>query len=377
MVVTSFQAPISLPGRRITSSLEMTKIQDTSESKPILDPMGLYAAKSEERVSGAIEEMEPDFQKVRPIKDPMGLYGEDTPERKSSIIQDPDVKDLNRLVKDPMNLYNADSDERKEGIIEPTKPEVLPEQKSIYDPMKLYSNEAEERQNGQIRSIEPEIAVTKAVIDPLKIYSKTNDSSVDKNAIMSEALPFLTRPLVLTGELPGDVGFDPLGFAKSREDLLNYREAEIKHARLAMLASAGWALSEVFDKKIAIALHLTPLIDSTNRVPSVLNGGLDKVNPFYWLACFAAGAAVEFYGINKSKSNDASYLPGNLGFDPLSLYPKDEEGQRRMQLAEIKNGRLAMIAIFGFAIQEFVLKVGVVNETPFFFFPITETFKLL
>jgi len=46
-----------------------------------------------------------------------------------------------------------------------------------------------------------------------------------------------------------------------------------------------------------------------------------------------------------------------------------------MQLAEIKNGRLAMISIFGFAIQEFVSKSGVVDETPFFFFPLGETLK--
>jgi hypothetical protein len=93
------------------------------------------------------------------------------------------------------------------------------------------------------------------------------------------------------------------------------------------------------------------------------------------MACLGAAAAVEFYGINKSKSGDESYFPGNLGFDPLGVYPKDEEGQRRMQLAEIKNGRLAMISIFGFAIQEFVLNQGVVNETPFFFVPLSETLK--
>ena len=68
---------------------------------------------------------------------------------------------------------------------------------------------------------------------------------------MSTSLPFMPRPAALTGALPGDVGFDPLGFAKSEADLMNFREAEVKHARLAMLAAAGWPLSEVFDKKIA------------------------------------------------------------------------------------------------------------------------------
>ena len=211
------------------------------------------------------------------------------------------------------------------------------------------------------------LKVTKAVVDPLSMHS--NDDAVDKDVVMSIALPFTTCPAHLTGELAGDFGFDPLGFTKSRSDLMTCREAEIKHARLAMLAAAGWPLSEVFDRKIAALLHLSPLLDKGERVPSLLNGGLEKVNPFYWMGCVAIAAAVEFYGVNKSRAGDESYFPGNLGFDPLGLYPKDEDGQRRMQLAEIKNGRVAMIAVLGFAIQEFVLKVGVVDETPYFFFP--------
>jgi myo-inositol-1-phosphate synthase len=38
-----------------------------------------------------------------------------------------------------------------------------------------------------------------------------------------------------------------------------------------------------------------------------------------------------------------------------------------METAEIKNGRLAMIAITAFAAQEFATGVSVVNETPFLF----------
>jgi hypothetical protein len=109
---------------------------------------------------------------------------------------------------------------------------------------------------------------------------------------------------------------------------------------------------------------LTPILDSSDRAPSILNGGLGKISPIYWIACIAAAAAIDLYGINKSRSNSKDYFPGNLGFDPLGVYPKDEEGKKRMQLSEIKNGRLAMIAIFGFAIQELVSKTGVVDETP-------------
>lgn len=61
-----------------------------------------------------------------------------------------------------------------------------------------------------------------------------------KGPDMSEAIPFLRRPIVLTRELAGDFGFDPLGLAKNKESLWEYREAEVKHARLAMLVSVSF-----------------------------------------------------------------------------------------------------------------------------------------
>ena len=42
----------------------------------------------------------------------------------------------------------------------------------------------------------------------------------------SQSMPFMARPAALDGSLACDVGFDPLGFAKTKEDLMNYREAE-------------------------------------------------------------------------------------------------------------------------------------------------------
>lgn len=64
-------------------------------------------------------------------------------------------------------------------------------------------------------------------------------SSRSADKVMSTAIPFIEAPAVLVEEtqLAGNFGFDPLGFAKNREQLWEYREAEIKHARLAMLVS--------------------------------------------------------------------------------------------------------------------------------------------
>ena len=65
---------------------------------------------------------------------------------------------------------------------------------------------------------------------------------------MSEAIPFLARPKVLTKELAGDFGFDPLNLAQDRETLWYYREIEIKHARLAMLVSFSLPKLDQFEK---------------------------------------------------------------------------------------------------------------------------------
>lgn len=185
---------------------------------------------------------------------------------------------------------------------------------------------------------------------------------------MSLSMPFMPRPVALDGSMAGDVGFDPLGFAKDSTSLMNYREAEIRHSRLAMLAAAGWPLSELFNKKISALTSMTPVVDASDRAPSVLNGGLGKVPVAYWIACVVGTAAIEAYTL--TKVNEKGYYPGKLGFDPLGLYGTDSETRKRMELAEIKNGRLAMIAITAFAVQEFVYKLGVVDETPLFFKPL-------
>ncbi|CAN0018567.1 unnamed protein product, partial [Chrysoparadoxa australica] len=189
---------------------------------------------------------------------------------------------------------------------------------------------------------------------------------------MSEAVPFLERPRGLdTVKLAGDRGFDPFGFAGDKATLLNRREAEVRHGRIAMLAAAGWPIAELFDKPLANLIGASsPIADNAGFSPSILNGGLDLVSPFYWGAVIALTAAVEIYGGKVKAAAGPDYIPGDLGFDPVGFYPADAEGRMAMQEKEIRHGRLAMLGIVGFAFQEFFLKSPVVNETPIFFEPI-------
>ena len=105
----------------------------------------------------------------------------------------------------------------------------------------------EERQNGQIKAPKPDLKVIKAVIDPIYIYS--SEETINDDAVMSKALPFLIHPIMLDGSMAGDAGFDPLGFSQTKEDLMNYHKAEIKHGCLAILAAFGRPLLELFDLK--------------------------------------------------------------------------------------------------------------------------------
>jgi hypothetical protein len=88
---------------------------------------------------------------------------------------------------------------------------------------------------------------------------------------------------------------------------------------------------------------------------------LDKINPWYWATILVVASFIDLYQINKANF-DPNYTSGNLGFDPLGLYPKDKEGQRTMLAKELRNGRLAMIAISAFAAQEWVSNAGILDQ---------------
>lgn len=183
--------------------------------------------------------------------------------------------------------------------------------------------------------------------------------------------PKLSAPKALDGTMAGDYQFDPLSFASNAQDLELYREAEIRHARLAMLAAVGWPLSELWQPTIASTVQEPSLIDpSTDLAPAVLNGNISDINPLFFVGALVLGSMIEARTIDQKKQG--TYEPkfiGDIGFDPLNLYPKenDPEAQRSVQAAEVNNGRIAMLAITSFAFQEFTNNVGVVDATPQFF----------
>ena len=124
------------------------------------------------------------------------------------------------------------------------------------------------------------------------------------------------------------------------------------------------------DRPIAEFYGVQSLLDSADRAPSLLVGNLDQVSPQFWGFCVGLTAAIDSYTNHLSRTQE-NYTPGDLGWDPLNF--ADSVRKDGLQLAEIQNGRAAMLGVTGFAVQEYVGGMAVVDETPMFFQPFTET----
>jgi light-harvesting complex II chlorophyll a/b binding protein 4 len=151
--------------------------------------------------------------------------------------------------------------------------------------------------------------------------------------------------------------FTELPHEEQQKAVMWMREAELKHARLAMLAAAGWPLGELTNWGF---LHSYG--DLHGRTPSLFNGGLLEVYGGMWLVFLAAASYVELTSVNGSMGENGDY-----NFDPLQMSDKLPLDKKSLELSELKNGRVAMMAITGFAVQEALWGNPVVEQTGAFF----------
>ena len=189
--------------------------------------------------------------------------------------------------------------------------------------------------------------------------------SMRSNVLMQEAAPVEEAAPVFDSRkfaesLPGVTGplgfFDPLGFCSSSDEkkvseakIRFYREVEIKHSRVAMLAAVGFPLAEQFH----------PLFGGKIDVPSYIAFQETPLQTF-WPAVMITLSVFEVFSVfsfnspfgGETWSIRSDHEAGNLGFDPLGLKPTDAAELAVMQTKELNNGRLAMIAAAGMIMQE-------------------------
>jgi len=172
-------------------------------------------------------------------------------------------------------------------------------------------------------------------------------------------------------ELPGIVSplgfFDPLDFAAKADasTMRRYREAELTHGRVGMLAVLGFLAGEFVEGS-------SFLFNADVSGPAITH--LDQIPNAFWILLTIGIGASESERLTigwvepKDVKYDApgllrtDYMPGDIGFDPFGLRPEDPAELKEMQTKELQNGRLAMIAAAGFMAQELANGKGILEN---------------
>lgn len=140
---------------------------------------------------------------------------------------------------------------------------------------------------------------------------------------------------------PESKNFDPSKFAESSPEWVPwFREAELKHGRIAMLAAVGW-----------LAVDLGVHLPGAEHAMSSLEAHTAAVQSGAMIQILIWTSIIEICTINAVKGlADGSHKPGDYAFNPLN-FGKNPKDMAKLQVNELKNGRLAMLAFSGMVTQ--------------------------
>eukprot|EP00355_Strombidium_rassoulzadegani_P003375 CAMPEP_0168625214 /NCGR_PEP_ID=MMETSP0449_2-20121227/9873_1 /TAXON_ID=1082188 /ORGANISM="Strombidium rassoulzadegani, Strain ras09" /LENGTH=261 /DNA_ID=CAMNT_0008666915 /DNA_START=79 /DNA_END=864 /DNA_ORIENTATION=+ len=184
-------------------------------------------------------------------------------------------------------------------------------------------------------------------------------------------------PSYLDGSLVGDYGFDPLGLGSDPEILKWFVQAELIHGRWAMAGVAGILIPGVAAKvsgadfpqwydagKVYVENHPETPFGSllftqlfmmgwveTKRLMDFKNPGSQNDPNFD-----------DKFGISEACQGMGNGYPGGKLFDPFGFSKGDAAKLEEYKVKEIKNGRLAMVAFFGFICQHAATGKGPVDN---------------
>lgn len=229
--------------------------------------------------------------------------------------------------------------------------------------------EEEEESDGEPTTTTTATATATADIDSANPFKQSLEEALMQGVVPVDAG-------VGSYTLPGDFGFDPLGFAET-DYMLNfqyrfldalpggnpendpppdarptalvlrdYREAEIRHGRLAMLAVFLWPLQEKLDQLLLDPDQCGPILYGPVTLPYL---------PLFMTLLMMLLGYLDIYtkDIQEEEGVGDAFLPGDCFWDPLRILDGAPASMKRnMQERELFNGRVAMLAFAAFVFEE-------------------------
>mmetsp|Transcript_20686 Transcript_20686/g.32382 ORF Transcript_20686/g.32382 Transcript_20686/m.32382 type:complete len:217 (+) Transcript_20686:179-829(+) len=178
---------------------------------------------------------------------------------------------------------------------------------------------------------------------------KMDIMDVNPNMAYVRGLLQKRSPLAKAYDLAGNKCFDPFDLARvnfatgdklaegDNSGLMRMAEAEIRHCRAAMLATLGGPLAQ----------YVAPYVKSLS--------GFDFNSQTFAVGVLAVFAFTELLAKAGRKLDSEITAPGDAGFDPLLIYPRQNKQNRYlMRYREVNHGRLAMIVVTIWAMQNLI-----------------------
>ena len=242
-----------------------------------------------------------------------------------------------------------------------------------------FVEEEEEDPNEIFTTTTTTTATTPAADNDADAANSRSDATAAAALGLEEALLQGVVPIeaVVGGNyLPGDFSFDPLGFAEkdyvqdfqyrilnalpggnpdrdpppaprpSALVLRDYREAEIRHGRLAMLAVMIWPIQEKIDQLLLEPNQCGPILYGPVTLPYL---------PLIMTLLMMLLGYLDIYAkdIQEEEGVGDAFLPGDCFWDPLKVLDGGTPTMKRnMQERELFNGRVAMLAFAAFVFEE-------------------------
>jgi len=167
------------------------------------------------------------------------------------------------------------------------------------------------------------------------------------------------------GGTPEGKIFDPLGLGQDEASLYRRRVVEIKHGRVCMVAFLGMSVGP---NELISPTHtlLAPSLDlHFDDIPGGI-AAIDYVPAAGWAQIIALVGIHELTIAKQDYTKVPGEIPTFLGFKP-----EDPAVFKEKQLKELKNGRLAMLAVLGELMAQQVSGMGtyeqlqtIINDVP-------------